>query len=571
MKKQWRAALATLLCIAMVMSTLAISAFAAEDKSSGGETPNADVLQESVLANLLTTDLYVVKDKKAGLRSEVYVLVDLLHGSGSVYLPGCADVKKLRLAWDIDGLTLSRKDKTYKSGKAPIAPAGKSYTYTLEKGGLSAQFKIKTMQGSEKVRPMFLELDESKGTLDAVNLDRDHETECYGVVKVGDHKKKYIRLKGRGNASFRLLKKGYNLTVYDDETYSSKDKTKLMKSVKTNKWSLLGNYFDNSMMRNKIALDLAKDLGIGLDAEYVDLWINGNFLGNYTLTPKNDYNCPDGGYSLEFDNQPDKDQFTLPHILEIGDDHNLVTIRDIGDGAKAAGQTPKTVEKWFLKAWDACLDYDSEAYQDYFDLDSWAKMYLMYEISKTYSCFSGSLFMHRDGLTKKDKLIAGPAWDFDIAFGRTLHKFGAISDDQAQLTAERWYIDSIGIYGSEDPVNILQALGRHKSFMRAVQKVFDENRQAFKNIDTNITKQKKLLRDSAYMNNHMYGSNSLSAEYVFTPNTLAFLGTGKYKLDYSFTTTWEDYVHNLREYCNKRVLWLSDNLAPGADIGVYTR
>ena len=567
-KKKWRMLIATLLCLAMVCSVLTISAFAKEEESK----PGADVLQESVLSNLLTTDLYVAKDKKSGLRSEVNVIVNIQHLSGTVYLPGCAQVKKLRLAWDIDGLTLSRNNKTYKSGKAPIAPAGKSYTYTLTKDGLSANLKIRTVQGSDKVRPMFLELDESKGTFDAVNLDRDHETACYGVVKVGDHKKKYVRLKGRGNSSFRLLKKGYNLKTYDDGTYTSKDKTKLMKNVKTSKWSLLGSYFDNSMLRNKIALDLAKELGIGLDAELIDLWVDGNFLGNYTLTPKNDYDCPDGGYSLEFDNQPDENQFKLPHIMDtgLGDDHDVVTIRDIGKKAKAAGQTPKTIEKWFLKAWAACLDYTSEDYQKYFDVDSWAKMYLMYELSKTYSSFSGSLFMHRDGLTKNDKLKAGPAWDFDIAFGRTLHKLGAIQDDRAQLTADSWYIDTIGFPGSEDPVNILQALGRHKSFMEAVRKVFNDNKKAFQGIDANITKQKKILKQSAYMNNDFYGSNSLSAEYVFTPNTLAFLGTGKYKLDYHFTTTWEDYVYNLREYCNKRVLWLSDNLAPGVEIQTYT-
>lgn len=565
MKKFWRNLVSVLLSAVLICSMLTVPSFAEPEKQ-----PGTDLLQESVLSNLLTTDLYVAKDKKAGLRSEVNVLMDLARFGGTVYLPGCANVKKLRLAWDIDGLTLSRKDKTYKSGKAPLAPAGKSYTYTLKKGSQSAKVKIRTVQGSKNVRPMFLELDESKGLFDVVNLDRDHETACYGIVKVGNHKKKYIRLKGRGNSSFRLLKKGYNLTVYDDGTYSSKDKTKLMKGIKTNKWSLLGSYFDNSMLRNKIALDFAKELGIGLDAELIDLWVNGNFLGNYTMTPKNDYNCPDGGYSLEFDNQPDKKQFELPGILEIGDDHNLVTIRDIGNDAKAAGQTPKTIEKWFLNAWKACLDYDSEEYQKYFDLDSWAKMYLMYELSKTYSCFSGSLFMHRDGLTSKDKLKAGPAWDFDIAFGRTIHKFGAISDDQAQLTAERWYIDSIGIQGFREPVNILQALGRHKSFMEAVRNVFNKNKKAFEGIDANITKQKKILKDSAYMNNDFYGSNSISAEYVVAPDAMAILGTGKYRLDYSFTITWEDYVHNLREYCEKRVLWLSDNLKPGQKISTFT-
>ncbi len=119
MKKFWRNLVSVLLSAVLICSMLTVPSFAEPEKQ-----PGTDLLQESVLSNLLTTDLYVAKDKKAGLRSEVNVLMDLARFGGTVYLPGCANVKKLRLAWDIDGLTLSRKDKTYKSGKAPLAPAG---------------------------------------------------------------------------------------------------------------------------------------------------------------------------------------------------------------------------------------------------------------------------------------------------------------------------------------------------------------------------------------------------------------------------------------------------------------
>ena len=37
------------------------------------------------------------------------------------------------------------------------------------------------------------------------------------------------------------------------------------------------------------------------------------------------------------------------------------------------------------------------------------------------------------------------------------------------------------------------------------------------------------------------------------------IGTGKYKLNYQVTTTWDDYVANLKEWCTKRTLWLSDH------------
>ena len=78
-------------------------------------------------------------------------------------------------------------------------------------------------------------------------------------------------------------------------------------------------------MRNKIAMDLADALGIGLKTRFVDVWMNGEYLGSYLLTPKNDYDAPDGGYVLESDNYSRltraDPQFQIPGMYEIGPDH----------------------------------------------------------------------------------------------------------------------------------------------------------------------------------------------------------------------------------------------------------
>ena len=563
MRKRSKVLLAFCLCLALVVSVLSVSAFAADEDS--GKSKN-----EITLEKLLGDTLTVEQDKDAGLRGDVNVSLVDLPGNATLYLPGSADTSKLRFSWDAEGVTLSKGEKTYKSGKAPIAKAGKSIQYKVSKGSLSATLTVKTVQGSAEVDPMFLELDESKGSILSMQLDSDHETYCYGAMKMGDHKKKYISLKGRGSSTWLMPKKPYNMTIYDDETYTTKDKTELIDGVKVKKWSLLANYFDNALMRNKIAQDLASDMGIGLQTKFVDLWMNGTYLGNYLLTPKKDYGCSDDGFIIENDHQlPDgeEDTFEFPNMHTMPGKHNYLIVDEIGDNAKAAGVDTKAIEKWFTKAWDTVLDHESEAYQQYFDLDSWAKMYLMFEVSKTYDCYSGNILMHRDGMTKSDKLIAGPAWDYDIAFGRTLHKFLVGVDEATQLNAEGWYNDSIGYrVTGDEPVSILQELGKHPSFMRHVAKVYNKYKWAFEDLDANVVKQEKILRQSAYMNNDLFGTNSLSAEYVVAPNTMAAIGTGKYKLNYKVTLTWDDYIYNLREYCQKRVLWLSDHLAPGVDI-----
>ena len=81
--------------------------------------------------------------------------------------------------------------------------------------------------------------------------------------------------------------------------------------------------------------------------------------------------------------------------------------------------------------------------------------------------------------------------------------------------------------------------------------------------------QAAVVEKSAAMDREKMGLINLSAEYVVAPTTMKLLGTGKYKLNYKITTEWADYIYNLKEYCTKRVMWLSDHLAPGVDIVTY--
>lgn len=559
MKHSIRTLAACLLSLVMVFGTLGLTAFAATDDTSR-------------LQKLLSDGLTVRASEKGALEADVNVLLDWQSGSGVLYLPGSAKSARLTFSWTDENVTLSVGDKTYRSGKAPVPVAGKTVDYTVTRGKLSLPLRIRTMKGSATVKPMFLDLDESLGTISAMNLDTDHETSCYGKAICGDVKRA-VSIKGRGNSTWIFPKKPYNITFYKDTNYDDKKKTELIDGVKAKKWTLTANYFDNSLLRSKLAMDLASDMGIGLAAEFVDLYMNGEYLGVYTLTPKKDSFCPDDGYILENDHQPIEntdEEFLFPDIHQMPLKHNILVVDDIGDNAAAAGEDIQSIEKYFTKAFRTVLDYDSEDYQDYFDIESWAKMYLMFEVSKTYDCYAGNILMHRDGLSKSDKFIAGPAWDYDVAFGRTLHKFLVGVTEPMQLNAEGWYNDSIGYNVVDEPVSILQALGMHGSFMKEVSRVYNEYRKDFEGLPGYIETQRTLLRKSAKMDNRLWGVNHPGAMYLVAPETMKALGTGKYKLDYEVTLNWDNYVDNLSEYCVKRTLWLSDHLAPGATV-VTTR
>ena len=219
MNRIWKLVLSLSMALTMVVTLFSFSAFAAEDKKSSNEI---------TLEKLLPKALYVDKTKSAGLRGDVKVAVDFPSAGGVLYLPGSADTSKLCFSWVGKDITFSKDGKTFKSGKAPIAPAGKKVTYLVSNGTLSAPLTVKTMKGSSKVDAAFLELDESKGSILNMQLDLDHETDAFGQIKVGDHKKKYIKIHGRGSSTWIMPKKPYNFTVYDDETYTTKDKTELI-------------------------------------------------------------------------------------------------------------------------------------------------------------------------------------------------------------------------------------------------------------------------------------------------------------------------------------------------------
>ena len=110
------------MALTMVVTLFSFSAFAAEDKKSSNEI---------TLEKLLPKALYVDKTKSAGLRGDVKVAVDFPSGGGVLYLPGSADTSKLCFSWVGKDITFSKDGKTFKSGKAPIAPAGKKVTYTV--------------------------------------------------------------------------------------------------------------------------------------------------------------------------------------------------------------------------------------------------------------------------------------------------------------------------------------------------------------------------------------------------------------------------------------------------------
>lgn len=85
-----------------------------------------------------------------------------------------------------------------------------------------------------------------------------------------------IQIKARGNATYQLPKKPYKIKL---------DKaTDLFGMGECKHWVLLANYFDESLMRNKVAYDFSGVMGLPYcESTWVDVVFNGKYIGVYQL------------------------------------------------------------------------------------------------------------------------------------------------------------------------------------------------------------------------------------------------------------------------------------------------
>lgn len=512
---------------------------------------------------------YVDENKDAGVNGTVNV--ELLSDSmGNIYLPGNADVSKLFLSWNDKNYTLKSPDGTrYESGSAPIGNAGQKITYSVLDSGETIINKITftTYCGSKSVPALFIKVNSSNGkpTMEEVNDSKDKSVVGEGSIS-SESVNAYVTVKGRGNSSWtRSKRKSYNVKLFADNQQNQKYKLKWLENQekKTNKYSLISNGIDRSLMRNKVCQNLACDMGIGMPMKYVDLWVDGTYYGNYLLTPKTDYTAPPKGYMLELDNyaDPDDPHFKLKN-LKVKNNTTLITIKENSSDATSAD-----IETYMNDVWDAIRADDGynkktgKYYGDYIDMDSWAKLYLMLEYNKNFDMHGGSNFMYRNGMDSSDKLYAGPFWDADGSL-RYARANTTISVPK-QLSAAGWYIENLNRPGCDC---WFKMLGKHKDFRERVQAVYEANKQAFDEVPMHVDSFKNEIRDSAAMTYQKWPLNEDTFKNsnvgLLTKNTVYEKGT-KYEQKYCKTVIWNDYAKNLKEYTRVRSKFFADNMPKG--------
>ena len=158
--------------------------------------------------------------------------------------------------------------------------------------------------------------------------------------------------------------------------------------------------------------------------QYVDLWVDGEYLGVYMIGEKaeigkNRLNLQDpAGAMFELDNAFAEEEdhyffesrlnnyFALKEIVEEDDEHIRQAMSNF-QTAMTRLTTALTAEGW--------ENLTLAQLNDMIDVDSLARYYLMNEYVLNGESFYTSFFWYQDGA--EDVLHVGPLWDFDTCMG----------------------------------------------------------------------------------------------------------------------------------------------------------
>lgn len=221
------------------------------------------------------------------------------------------------------------------------------------------------------------------------------------------------KLRGHGNATFGYPKKPYNLYLSAPAG--------LLGSPSGSNWILLANYIDQSNVRNAVTFDIAKDTSDIWTPEthFVDMYVNGEYQGLYLLTER----VEAGPNRLQL--EPDDILLNFEYTFRAAD----VRIEDI---LKSAFDTGISAEPRYIASGDAdrwqkadttihkiFSDLQSHSIPEgsldsCFDLDSWAWLYIIQEITQNFDSGGASLFF----ILRGNKLYASSVWDYDNTFGQ---------------------------------------------------------------------------------------------------------------------------------------------------------
>ncbi len=240
-----------------------------------------------------------------------------------------------------------------------------------------------------------------------------------------------LKIKGHGNWTWRdFEKKPYRLKF--------NEKAKPLGMKKSKHFVLMANADDYlGFLRNTVGFELSRLLGLSYtpQQEPVEVVLNGNYIGLYMLTDKIRVAKKRVNIEEQADMETHPDSITGGWLIEIDNysEEGQVAFREgNGEQLRFSMHSPEVLSDeqrsyitTLLKDADEAIyadDKSSTLWEQFIDMDSLARFYIVQEVMDDAESFHGSCYIHKQR-GQDTKLIFGPVWDFGNAFQRGYDRF----------------------------------------------------------------------------------------------------------------------------------------------------
>ena len=501
-------------------------------------------------------------------------------GTYYLYLPSEGSLSEITV-WFSGAKLCKIDDRSLQNGQGITFLKEKSYTLTLDE----QTYPIRVMK-SKNIGSMYITTE--SGNMDYIHAEKGNKET--GALRYVNAEGKTVysgelkEIKGRGNATWSKPKKPYQIKL--------QDKTEMIQDAGiAGTWILLANYAEKTMVHNTVALNMAYDAGLTETArsEYTDLYCNGIYMGTYQLCEKvqiaesrleiadlekatekvNDQpldSYPAFGEKkavkssskgVEIPNNPE--DITGGYLIEIENNtryldepSGFVTKRGtavvIKEPEYASPAQVAYISNYFQEFEDAVYSKDGicpstgKRLDEYFDLTSLAKKYILEEFVKNIDADNTSQFYYKPSDSESKVGFCGPVWDYDNSF-------------DVMTTGD----NTDGLYAATRKKRIYNHLINHDFFMEEVKKqwkgqylpaiavVLGEKKPAKDDSLRPLSDYYKLLTPSAAMNYTLWGN-------IDVPINQKHIYTGKnYQEHFDYLRA---FIKDRRAELNK--IWLNE-------------
>ena len=358
-------------------------------------------------------------------------------------------------------------------------------------------------------------------------------------------------VRGRGNSTWDMPKKPYKIKF--DEKIS------IFGLGEDKEWVLLANYADKTLLRNVVAMKLSEIVGMEWTPSMlpVEVYLNDEYMGCYTFSEHKKVSKYRVDLDIVGESDNSGDAVTGDYYMEIEQNLDETTcFRTSICGIPMMFSDPEVptaaqydyIVGYFYDAESALMGSNftdpDNGWQKYIDIESFAKAYIVNELTKNIDGnMRKSSFITKE---KGKKLEMYHLWDYDLTLGNCNYlddEFGATDGP------EGWFIKDFSCnYWTHgwNHTNWYTRLTDDPAFCAKVKEIWDKHHQELSSIPDFIDVKAMIMEDAQKRNFKRWDILNTSV----WPNVVV-------------KGTYAGEVEYLKDYYTKRFRWLDGQFNVG--------